>query len=93
MSGTESRQSERSSFDEAAVAILSILADGEWHKSTAEIHDPLRPWVPEYMFGGAASNDRLARLLRLRERVRMPMGPANLRCCPSAACSRINKVG
>lgn len=42
---------EHATFGEASRAILSILSDGEWHKSTDEIHDPLRPWVAEPMFG------------------------------------------
>jgi hypothetical protein len=46
-----SRKREHATFDEASRAILSILSDGEWHKSTAEIHEPLRPWVAEHMFG------------------------------------------
>ena len=44
------------SFDEAAVAILGILADGHWHKSIDEIHKPLRPWVQEHMFGKVKSH-------------------------------------
>lgn len=43
------------SFDEAAVAILRILDDGEWHKSIDEVHKPLRPWVAESMFGRVKS--------------------------------------
>jgi hypothetical protein len=42
---------EHAPFDEAARAILRILSDGQWHKSTAEIHEPLRPRVQEHMFG------------------------------------------
>lgn len=38
-------------FSEASEAILEILADGGWHRSTAEIHEPLRPRVSETMFG------------------------------------------
>jgi hypothetical protein len=38
------------SFREAATAILAILDDGEWHKSTEEIREPLQPWVTEHMF-------------------------------------------
>jgi hypothetical protein len=52
-------RSEHASFEEAAAAILKILADGEWHKSTAEIHDPLRPWVQEHMFGKVKSHYRI----------------------------------
>jgi hypothetical protein len=51
MATPPSRKGEHATFDEASRAILSILSDGEWHKSTAEIHDPLRPWVQEHMFG------------------------------------------
>lgn len=51
MTSTPSRRSEHASFDEAAAAILRILGDGRWHKSEAEIHEPLRPWVKEHMFG------------------------------------------
>jgi hypothetical protein len=39
------------SFDEASLLILAILEDGEWHKSTAEIHEPLRDRVSDPMFG------------------------------------------
>jgi hypothetical protein len=44
------RRSNRASFDEAADAILSILADRGWHKRTAEI-GLLSPWVADAMFG------------------------------------------
>jgi hypothetical protein len=51
MTDQDFRGNEHASFDEAAVAILGILADGEWHRSISEIHEPLRPWVQEHMFG------------------------------------------
>ena len=38
------------SFDEASAAILDILDDGEWHKVSEEILEPLRPWVSVGMF-------------------------------------------
>ena len=47
------------SFDEAATAILAILSDGDWHKSTVEIHEPLRPWVGESMFGRVKQHYRI----------------------------------
>lgn len=44
-------RSDHASFSEAAVEIVRLLADGEWHKSIDDIHTPLRPWVSEGMFG------------------------------------------
>lgn len=52
-------RSQHASFDEAAVAILAILDDGDWQKSTTEIHEPLRPWVQEHMFGKVKSHYRI----------------------------------
>ena len=51
MTSPLSHKGQHASFDEASRAILDILSDGQWHKSTAEIHEPLRPWVQEHMFG------------------------------------------
>jgi hypothetical protein len=51
MTAPNSRRGEHATFDEASREILKILSDGQWHKSTAEIHEPLRPWVQEHMFG------------------------------------------
>jgi hypothetical protein len=39
------------SFDEASMLILATLEDGKWHKSTAEIHEPLLDRVADPMFG------------------------------------------
>lgn len=52
-------RSGHASFEEASREILSILSDGRWHKSTAEIHDPLRPWVQEHMFGKVKSHYKI----------------------------------
>lgn len=49
------RRSEHASFVEAAIQILRVLDDGEWHRSEREIHDPLRPWVKEYLFAKVKS--------------------------------------
>lgn len=48
-------RSDNASFAKAAVEIVRILADGEWHKSIDEIHTPLRPRVSEGMFGKVKS--------------------------------------
>jgi hypothetical protein len=53
------RAREKASFEEAAVAIVRILADGQWHKSIDEIHAPLRPWVAEGMFGNVKSRFKM----------------------------------
>ena len=50
MPSQTSHTSPHASFDEAATVILRILSDGQWHKSTIEIHEPLRPRVAESMF-------------------------------------------
>jgi hypothetical protein len=50
------RRSEHASFVEAAIQILRVLDDGEWHRSEREIHEPLRPWVKEYMFAKVKSH-------------------------------------
>jgi hypothetical protein len=55
----EPRRGEHASFDEASAAILDILADGRWHKSIKEIHEPLRPWVREHMFGKVKSRHNI----------------------------------
>lgn len=49
------RRSEHASFVQASIQILRVLEDGEWHRSEREIHEPLRPWVKEYMFGKVKS--------------------------------------
>jgi hypothetical protein len=59
MTARDARRSEHASFDEAAAEILRILEDGEWHKSIAEIHEPLRPWVQEHMFGKVKSHYKI----------------------------------
>jgi hypothetical protein len=51
--------SSHASFDEARDAILAILDDRKWHKSTAEIHEPLRPWVAESMFGKVKKHEAI----------------------------------
>jgi hypothetical protein len=40
-------------FDEAAMAIIAILDDGQWHRRTAEIGQLSRrsPWVSDAMYG------------------------------------------
>jgi hypothetical protein len=50
------RRSKHASFVEAAIEILGILDDGEWHRSEREIRGPLRPWVKEHMFGKVKSH-------------------------------------
>lgn len=46
-----SLEGKHATFEEASRAILGILSDGQWHKSTVEIHEPLQPWVADHMFG------------------------------------------
>ena len=50
---------QHATFAEAALAILAILDDGDWHRSTDEIHEPLRPWVGEQMFGKVKSHYKI----------------------------------